>query len=98
MVYGIAVHVWASLVLVPLEDEVDSPSLNDSHDFTAEDRTSKNKESSIFIPLGWPRQKPGELYSGSGPEWQKFVQISKNRELIKSLKGTLIGKCYRIEQ
>jgi len=90
VVYGIAAHVWASLVLLPLEEEADSPPLaNIEDDFSAEEKFSEEKDSSVFIPFGWPRQKPGELYSGSDPEWQKFVQISKNRELLKSLKDEL---------
>ena len=37
-------------------------------------------EDAIFIPLGFARQRPQEFYKGSGPEWQSFLEFSRDRK------------------
>ena len=44
-------------------------------------------EDALFIPLGIARQKPQTFYKGTDPEWQSFVDFSKDRkrsQLIRS--------------
>lgn len=44
-------------------------------------------EDALFIPLGFARQKPQAFYKGTDPEWQSFVDFSKDRkrsQLIRS--------------
>lgn len=44
-------------------------------------------EDALFIPLGLARQKPQTFYKGTDPEWQSFVDFSKDRkrsQLIRS--------------
>ena len=37
-------------------------------------------EDAWFIPLGWARQMPPTFYKGSDPEWQSFVDFSKDKK------------------
>ena len=37
-------------------------------------------EDAWFIPFGWARQCPPTFYKGSDPEWQSFVEFSKDRK------------------
>lgn len=44
-------------------------------------------EDAIFIPCGFAHQKPQTFYKGTDPEWQSFVDFSKDRnrtQLIRS--------------
>ena len=37
-------------------------------------------EDATFIPLGWARQCPQQPYKGTDPEWQEFVNFSRDEE------------------
>ncbi|KAL9610201.1 MAG: hypothetical protein Q9167_005078 [Letrouitia subvulpina] len=50
-----------------------------------------NEDDTYFIPLGLPYQRPRAYYKGSDPEWESFVQLSKNRERRDRLKNELAG-------
>ncbi|KAL9043186.1 MAG: hypothetical protein Q9214_003580 [Letrouitia sp. 1 TL-2023] len=50
-----------------------------------------NEDDTYFIPLGLPYQLPKEYYKGSDPEWERFVQLSKNREQRERIKNNLAG-------
>lgn len=47
------------------------------------------EEDRVFIPLTWSWLEEGELYTASDPEWQEFVNISKDRKKLQKLRGTL---------
>ena len=37
-------------------------------------------EDALFIPLWFAREKPKTFYKGTDPEWQSFVDFSKDRK------------------
>ncbi len=46
----------------------------------------------IFIPLGFPYKLPRTYYKGTDPEWQSFIQLSKDKKQCNNL------KCERLLQ
>ena len=44
-------------------------------------------EDALFIPLGVVRQKPQTFYKGTDPEWQSFVNFSKDRKRAQFLRS-----------
>ena len=50
-------------------------------------------EDAIFIPLGWARPLPPELYKGSDPEWQSFVEFSQDRKRSLRIRRTSLVSC-----
>lgn len=59
-----------------------------------EERTSEEikEDDTIFIPLGFAYKLPQRFYKGTDPEWQSFVQLSKDKKLCEFLKSTCIQK------
>jgi len=41
----------------------------------------------IFIPTGWPRRKEFKIYQPSDPEWNLFMNVSKDEEYLSRVKG-----------
>ncbi|KAI4157873.1 MAG: hypothetical protein LQ342_007939 [Letrouitia transgressa] len=54
-----------------------------------------NENETYFIPLGFPYQLPKTYYKGSDPEWESFVQLSKNRERRERLKNELVAIVWK---
>lgn len=48
-------------------------------------------EDAIFIPLGFVHQRPPTFYKGNDPEWQAFVEFSKDRTKVQQIQSEL---CY----
>ena len=46
-------------------------------------------EDAIFIPLGLVRQRRTPYYKGSDPEWQSFVEVSRDRKRSIGIRSTL---------
>lgn len=46
-------------------------------------------EDAIFIPLGLARQRRTSYYKGSDPEWQGFVEFSRDRKRGLGVRSTL---------
>ena len=44
-------------------------------------------ENAVFIPLGWAKKKPKTFYKGTDPEWQSFVDFSKDRKRTQVIRG-----------
>ncbi|KAL8639472.1 MAG: hypothetical protein Q9228_003503 [Teloschistes exilis] len=63
---------------------------NDNGDKDAEEG-GQDDEDTIFIPLGFAYQLPRKSYKGSDPEWQSFVQLSKDKRQCQYLKNQLAG-------
>ncbi|PLN75503.1 hypothetical protein BDW42DRAFT_180520 [Aspergillus taichungensis] len=92
--YGMAFHLSSSFVLSQfdngtrttdvLEEPVAAGRDEDRHD--SDEITGLDP---VFIPLGLPYLREGELYAASDPEWKQFVRISQDREKLKSLNGEL---------
>ncbi|KAL8779394.1 MAG: hypothetical protein Q9213_006962 [Squamulea squamosa] len=57
----------------------------------SEDENEDEDGSSFFVPLGFAYQLPQTFYKGSDPEWQSFVQLSKNKKKCLILKNELTG-------
>ena len=80
-------------MLIPFDDDTHDPSLEPGSNlresgFLAEDGEEGKRR--IFFPLTWSRLQEGELYAASDPEWQEFVQISKDQKRLRKLKGRSI--------
>ena len=51
-------------------------------------------EDAIFIPLGFARQLPQTFYKGTDPEWQSFIEFSKDKkrsQLVRSTYSSISG-------
>ena len=46
-------------------------------------------EDAYFIPLGFARQRPQTYYKGSDPEWQSFIEFSKDRKRSMAIRSKL---------
>ena len=44
-------------------------------------------EDALFIPLGLARKKPQIFYKGTDPEWQSFVDFSKDRKRSQMIRS-----------
>ncbi|KAF2013552.1 hypothetical protein BU24DRAFT_240180 [Aaosphaeria arxii CBS 175.79] len=40
----------------------------------------------LFLPTGLSRPKPREYYKGSDPEWQGFLEVSRNPERVRQIR------------
>jgi hypothetical protein len=47
-------------------------------------------EGSIFIPLGFARQKDRSCYRGSDPEWQSFISLANEPQRIERIQQELV--------
>lgn len=52
-----------------------------------EEEEDEQEEDALFVPLTWSWLEEGEMYTASDPEWQQFVQISRDRNKLQSLRG-----------
>lgn len=99
LLYGAAYQLWSSFILVRFDDdtrEIDaSPESTPEatglrrSPYRGEELLEDEEEigAPLFVPLTWSWLEEGELYTASDPEWQEFVQISKDREKLKKLRG-----------
>ena len=64
------------------EEEDDEEELEEDEDAIEEEVEVPDKppEDSWFIPLGIARQRPQAFYKGSDPEWQSFVEFSRDKK------------------
>jgi hypothetical protein len=76
--YGVATLVWSSLVLNSFDMMGDVDKTYDE---------DGSKDDAMFIPLGWPRLRPGKYYAGGDPEWEMFREISNNPKYLAGLRG-----------
>ena len=57
-------------------------------DPTDEEEEDEEEHKPLFIPFpGTTKELKPAPYSGSDPEWREFVKISKDKELIKRVRG-----------
>ncbi|KAL1883533.1 hypothetical protein Plec18167_002537 [Paecilomyces lecythidis] len=98
--YGAAFNIWCSLVLLRFDeaDDLDVedeklPKPNKQH--TVEDTGEKDEEDSLFIPLTWPRIRPGDLYAPSDPEWKEFVKIARDKQRLPALRDELVSIVWK---
>ncbi|KAL2814732.1 hypothetical protein BJX63DRAFT_391336 [Aspergillus granulosus] len=103
LVVGVAIYAWSGFVLVAYDDSQQNTGLpkktldnriRGEPDFDKAKQTAHGTQpvsdsKGLFIPLGWPRLKEGKFYKESDLEWKAFVEISKDKERIKSLKDEL---------
>ncbi|KAJ5180375.1 hypothetical protein N7492_003585 [Penicillium capsulatum] len=101
--YGVAFHVWSTLILSRFddnEDTQDAGALPESDlDSTGQHSSpyggnqlaeeEQEEEDAFFVPLTWSWLQEGEMYTASDPEWQEFVQISKDRQKLQGLRNEL---------
>lgn len=105
LIYGTAFHLWSSFILLQFDDTLDdaddiqeAPSgkigvgknrKNDTEGHLENPASVTIDTDPVFIPLGWPRLRKGELYAASDPEWQEFVKTSRDREKLQYLRDEL---------
>jgi hypothetical protein len=105
LLYGTAFHLWSSFVLLQFDDtlhDVDEVEESQSGNKRSVKDTDENRQYSeeatdadpIFIPLGWPRLRKGELYVASDPEWKEFAKISRDREKLQALRGGFFARVF----
>ena len=94
-----AFHVWSSYLLRQEDDteEADASPLGQAPDASGLGKAGSENldagedqqeaEEPMFIPLTWSWLEEGDLYSSSDPEWQEFVQISKDRQKLQKLRS-----------
>ncbi|KAJ6145207.1 hypothetical protein N7470_009102 [Penicillium chermesinum] len=96
-----AFYLWSSYLLRFEDDADDTDTLlpgqvseaSSPREATSTRQNSRedehNEEGPVFIPLTWSWLEEGELYRSSDPEWQEFVQISKDRRKLQKLRDEL---------
>ncbi|KAJ6013256.1 hypothetical protein N7540_007847 [Penicillium herquei] len=101
LLYGAAYQLWSSFVLVRLDDDSHDTDIapEPTPTTTGLRRSPPGGEellegedelgAPLFVPLTWSWLEEGELYAASDPEWQEFVQISKDREKLQKLRNDL---------
>ncbi|KAE8320860.1 hypothetical protein BDV39DRAFT_187101 [Aspergillus sergii] len=105
LIYGTAFHLWSSLILFQFDDTLDDADdtqealsgktgvgknrKNDTEGHLENHASATIDTDPVFIPLGWPRLRKGELYAASDPEWQEFVKTSRDREKLQDLRDEL---------
>lgn len=78
------ISVYAKVVLNPLERAAEEALKN------LPDEESEEEPTSIFIPFpGTTKQLPITPYRGSDPEWQEFINFSKDQAAGKKVRGGL---------
>lgn len=45
-------------------------------------------EDAIFVPLGFARKLPQTFYKGTDPEWQSFIEFSKDKKRSQLVRST----------
>ncbi|EED15993.1 hypothetical protein TSTA_011080 [Talaromyces stipitatus ATCC 10500] len=99
LAYGVAFHVWTTLVYLQLDGSTVSESASSgSPRALSEGRIIEGNgkildddevEDASFIPLSWPRLRPGELYKGSDPEWKTFQEYARDKQKMDTLRKEL---------
>jgi hypothetical protein len=92
LVYGVAFHLWTSLVYLQFDTEITQSSADDhvaqKGGATDEIDTSYSEEEDVsFIPLSWPRLREGELYAYTDPEWKDFAKIRADEKRMNEIKS-----------
>ncbi|OKL56898.1 hypothetical protein UA08_07849 [Talaromyces atroroseus] len=98
LVYGAAFNLWSSLLYSHLDgntladSEGNSGGLGEGIVDGGKEAVDEDEEEDVtFIPLSWPRLRPGELYTGNDPEWNCFRDYAHDRKRLESLKRELEG-------
>ncbi|KAL2005012.1 hypothetical protein VTN00DRAFT_2862 [Thermoascus crustaceus] len=81
-----------------LRENLDSPEemgMDTGKDMSDSDMEEMNGQDPIFIPLGWPRMRQGELYAPSDAEWQEFVRVARDKQRLHALRDELATIVWR---
>lgn len=88
-----AFHLWSSLLYSHLDGSTladsESNSKGAGEGVVDTGKDEFDEDDVTFIPLSWPRLRPGELYNGNDPEWKDFVKFAKDRKRLDSLRAEL---------
>ena len=57
-----------------------------------------NEEDTIFIPLGFAYKLPRKFYKGTDPEWQSFIQLSRDKKRCEFLKSEHGNRSVQIKR
>ena len=90
---GWTVLEYLDIDLEELEEEEKDAQDNGKDETEGKDDIVPDKmpEGATFIPLSFYRQRPREVYDGSSPEWQSFLELRKNRKREEATKGMILN-------
>ena len=71
-------------------NESQAEEVSDDDDIVPEEQP----DDALFIPMGWPQQRPKEFYKGSDPEWQSFLEFAHNEKRGRSVRSMF---CIRFQ-
>lgn len=97
LLYGVAFHVWSSFILLRFDgasedlDPLEEMGVETGEDMSDDEVNEVNEEDPIFIPIGWPRMRQGELYAPSDAEWQEFVKVARDKQRLHALRGIIVA-------
>lgn len=101
LLYGVAFHVWSSFILLRFDgasedlDPLEEMGVETGEDMSDDEVNEVNEEDPIFIPIGWPRMRQGELYAPSDAEWQEFVKVARDKQRLHALRDELATIVWR---
>lgn len=92
VLYGVAFHLWSSLVLLQFDGDVEPESVEHVNPTASNEVSRRNaaqleEEEATFIPLTLPSLQRGELYKSTDEEWQRFAELNSKPERISKLRG-----------
>ncbi|KAL8936771.1 MAG: hypothetical protein Q9216_004756 [Gyalolechia sp. 2 TL-2023] len=84
---GLLVVTYATLFGDDEDDEGAEEAAKEAEQETA------SEGDTVFIPLGFAYELPQKLYKGTDPEWQSFVELSRNKKLyqLTGMVGQMVG-------
>ncbi|KAI4149485.1 MAG: hypothetical protein L6R39_002494 [Caloplaca ligustica] len=87
-----AQSVSDAFLLVDDEEEDEEEDEVEGEGETNKEESSEGSKDgdTIFIPLGFAYKLPKTYYKGTDPEWQSFVELSKNKKLCDFLRSTYL--------
>ncbi|KAL1995340.1 hypothetical protein VTN49DRAFT_1527 [Thermomyces lanuginosus] len=94
VLYGVAFHLWSSLVLLQFDGDVEPESVEHVNPTASNEVSRRNaaqleEEEATFIPLTLPSLQRGELYKSTDEEWQRFAELNSKPERISKLREEL---------
>ncbi|TAQ90106.1 hypothetical protein B7494_g1516, partial [Chlorociboria aeruginascens] len=83
--FYLSYEVYCRLVLEPL-----GVAAEEASKIISKEKDEEEEDSSLFLPfIGTTKKLPSQPYSGSDPEWQEFIRISKDHALADRMRHDL---------
>jgi len=82
VVQGLCIYTCWGFIIRKLDSVLDDVELEPAED--------GDEDSSLFIPLSFPKVLPQEYYKSTDPEWREFVKFSKDAKRKKGVRGKAV--------